>query len=35
MNLTGMRLALATGNTLEIESGLSIRVAPVPVIATS
>lgn len=33
MNLTGMRLALATGNTFEVESGLSIRVAPVPVIA--
>ena len=33
MNLTGIRLALATGNTLEVESGLSIRVAPVPVIA--
>jgi predicted nucleotidyltransferase len=33
MNLTGMRLALATDNTLQIDSGLSIRVAPVPVIA--
>jgi predicted nucleotidyltransferase len=33
MNLTGMRLALATGNTFVVESGLSVRVAPVPVIA--
>jgi predicted nucleotidyltransferase len=33
MNLTGMRLALATDNTFEVEAGLSIRVAPVPVIA--
>ena len=33
MNLTGMRLALATGKPFEVESGLSIRVAPVPVIA--
>lgn len=33
MNLTGMRLALATANRIEIESGFSIRVAPVPVIA--
>jgi predicted nucleotidyltransferase len=33
MNLTGMRLALETGNTLEVDAGLSIRVAPVPVIA--
>ena len=33
MSLTGMRLALATGNTFQVESGLSIRVAPLPVIA--
>jgi predicted nucleotidyltransferase len=33
MNLTGMRLALDTGNTVEVEPGLSIRVAPLPVVA--
>jgi predicted nucleotidyltransferase len=33
MNLTGMRLALATGKGFEVEPGLSIPVAPVAVIA--
>ena len=33
MNLTGMRLALETGNTFAVEPGLSIPVAPVAVIA--
>jgi predicted nucleotidyltransferase len=33
MNLAGMRLALDTENMIEVESGLSIRLAPVPVIA--
>jgi predicted nucleotidyltransferase len=33
MNLTGLRLALETGMTFEVEPGLSIPVAPVSVIA--
>jgi predicted nucleotidyltransferase len=33
MNLTGLRLALETSHTLEIQPGFSIPVAPVPVIA--
>ncbi len=33
MNLTGIRLALGTGTTFEVEPGLSIPVAPVAVIA--
>jgi predicted nucleotidyltransferase len=33
MNLTGMRLALERGVTFEVEAGLWIPVAPVPVIA--
>jgi predicted nucleotidyltransferase len=33
MNLAGMRLALDTDNMFEVEPGLSIRLAPVPVLA--
>ena len=33
MSLTGMRLALATARRLDVEVGLSIGIAPVPVIA--